>query len=326
MVYPVHGESGDNTFAVSVAKVQTTGVSDELDFQGGKRLIAVRQGETLSGIARKYQTTVSQIVSLNGIHKPDEIKAGQKLWIMTMEAGEPTEASGPNKPIEATVQNRGSVGNLFYLNYIFALALEGSFDQKSLSEKVRGPIETVDFFVNDEESTTVAQPDKESYTILLEPITATPVQSSEESREIASSKVTNSLSIEETSNKISRGSREFTNEDIELLARVIHGEARGEDFEGQVAVGAVVVNRLNDPRFPDTIQGVIYQKGAFTAVSDKQIHLTPDDEAFRAAEAALDGKDPTGGAIYYYNPKTATDRWIKSRPVIKQIGNHTFSI
>ncbi|ACL22430.1 cell wall hydrolase [Desulfitobacterium hafniense] len=119
---------------------------------------------------------------------------------------------------------------------------------------------------------------------------------------------------------------QVTQEELELLARVIHAEARGEDFEGQVAVGAVVLNRVEDQRFPNTIHDVVYQPGAFTAVLDKQIHLTPNQSAYRAAEAALNGEDPTGGAIYYYNPRTATDRWIKTRPVVKTIGNHTFSI
>lgn len=120
--------------------------------------------------------------------------------------------------------------------------------------------------------------------------------------------------------------RLVTEEEIELLSRVIYGEARGENFEGQVAVGAVVLNRLKDPHFPKTMWGVIYQPGAFTAVKDRQIHLDPNDQAYKAAEAALSGLDPTNGAIYYYNPRLATDRWIKSRPVIKRIGNHTFSI
>jgi len=114
--------------------------------------------------------------------------------------------------------------------------------------------------------------------------------------------------------------------DLELLSRVIYGEARGENFEGQVAVGAVVLNRVKNPQFPKTIRDVIYQAGAFTAVADHQIHLAPDSEAYRAAEAALSGLDPTNGALYYYNPRIATDRWIKSRPVIKRIGNHTFGI
>lgn len=135
------------------------------------------------------------------------------------------------------------------------------------------------------------------------------------------------IPIESESQVLSRSlGRLVSKEDVELLARVIYGEARGENFEGQVAVGAVVLNRLKDPRFPKTIRAVIYQSGAFTAVEDRQIHLDPDDEACKAAEAALSGVDPTNGAIFYFNPRLATDRWIKSRPVIKRIGNHTFSI
>jgi N-acetylmuramoyl-L-alanine amidase len=115
-------------------------------------------------------------------------------------------------------------------------------------------------------------------------------------------------------------------EDLELLARVIYAEARGEIFEGQVAVGAVVVNRLTHPQFPKTIREVIYQQGQFTAVSDQQILLEPNPLAFQAAEAALAGQDPTGGAIFYFNPRLAEDDWIKQRPVVKEIGNHIFSI
>lgn len=121
-------------------------------------------------------------------------------------------------------------------------------------------------------------------------------------------------------------SNSVSEEDVNLLARVIYGEARGEAFLGQVAVGAVVLNRLEDPRFPKTIRAVIYEDGAFTAVDDQQIHLEPDSDAYKAAEEALSGTDPTNGAIFYYNPHTATDNWIKTRTVVKQIGNHNFSI
>jgi Cell wall hydrolyses involved in spore germination len=118
----------------------------------------------------------------------------------------------------------------------------------------------------------------------------------------------------------------ISQEELDLLARIIYAEARGEDLEGQVAVGAVVLNRLKSPQFPNTIKEVIYQRRAFTAVDDKQIHLQPNEKAYQAAKEAVRGKDPTGGAIFYYNPKTAKDNWIKSRPVIKQIGNHNFSV
>lgn len=115
-----------------------------------------------------------------------------------------------------------------------------------------------------------------------------------------------------------------TDANIELLARVINGEARGEPYEGQVAVGAVVLNRVNHPSFPNSISGVVYQKGAFTAVDDGQINAQMYESSHRAARDALNGWDPTGGAIYYYNPATATNKWIRTREIVCTIGKHVF--
>ena len=112
--------------------------------------------------------------------------------------------------------------------------------------------------------------------------------------------------------------------DVTLLAMVINGEARGESYEGQVAVGAVVLNRVRHSSFPNTIAGVVYQPGAFTAVDDGQINKAIESSCFNAARDALNGWDPTGGAVYYYNPRTATNSWIRSRPIIKTIGKHVF--
>lgn len=126
---------------------------------------------------------------------------------------------------------------------------------------------------------------------------------------------------------ISRGSElPCREEDVQLLAKIIYAEARGESFEGQVAVGAVVLNRVESPQFPDTIREVIYQPGQFSAVDDRQIELTPGDQAYQAALAALRGEDPSNGAIFYYNPKTANDNWIRTRDVVTSIGNHNFSV
>ena len=121
-------------------------------------------------------------------------------------------------------------------------------------------------------------------------------------------------------------SKSGSTSDVQLLARAINGEARGEPYEGQVAVGAVILNRVADSKFPNTISGVIYQSGAFTAVSDGQINvpIDPSSSVVKAAQDALNGWDPTGGAIYYFNPATATSKWIWSRPVIKTIGKHKF--
>ena len=115
-----------------------------------------------------------------------------------------------------------------------------------------------------------------------------------------------------------------TESNIYLLARIISAEARGESYTGQVAVGAVVLNRVEHPSFPDTISGVIYQKGAFTAVTDGQFDQPIASSAYNAARDALNGWDPSGGAIYYYNPDKTSNKWIRSRPVITRIGNHLF--
>lgn len=114
--------------------------------------------------------------------------------------------------------------------------------------------------------------------------------------------------------------------DIQLMARAINGEARGEPYEGQVAVGAVILNRVKSSKFPNTIAGVIYQKGAFTAVSDGQINapISEGSDVYKAAQDAKNGWDPTGGCVYYFNPTTATSKWIWSRPLVKTIGKHNF--
>ncbi len=114
--------------------------------------------------------------------------------------------------------------------------------------------------------------------------------------------------------------------DVQLMARAINGEARGEPYEGQVAVGAVILNRVKNSQFPNTIAGVIYQSGAFTAVADGQINvpIAEGSTVLKAAQDAMNGWDPTGGAIYYFNPNTATNKWIWSRPLIKTIGKHRF--
>lgn len=108
------------------------------------------------------------------------------------------------------------------------------------------------------------------------------------------------------------------------LAQCVHGEARGEPYTGQVAVAAVILNRVDDPRFPKTISGVIFQPGAFTAVSDGQMFQPPGETALKAARDALNGWDPSGGALYYYNPAKTTNKWIWSRPIVKVIGKHYF--
>ena len=138
---------------------------------------------------------------------------------------------------------------------------------------------------------------------------------------IAGTKTLNALGIMTSS---SSGSSTNNSSNVNLLARAIYGEARGESYTGQVAVGAVIMNRVKSSKFPNTIAGVIYQSGAFDAVSDGQINLQPDATAKKAAQDALNGWDPTYGAIYYFNPNTATNKWIWSRPMTVTIGKHRF--
>lgn len=122
----------------------------------------------------------------------------------------------------------------------------------------------------------------------------------------------------------STGSGGTSNSNLYLLSCCIYGEARGESYTGKVAIAAVILNRVKSSSFPNTISGVIYQPGAFTAVSDGQINLGTNDECTRAAQDALNGWDPTYGCIYYYNPRTATNQWIRSRPIVVTIGRHVF--
>ncbi len=116
----------------------------------------------------------------------------------------------------------------------------------------------------------------------------------------------------------------YSSSDVYLLARIIGAEARGESYTGQVAVGAVVLNRVRHSSFPDTIAGVVYQSGAFSAVRDSNWNVAPNDTAKKAARDAINGWDPTGGAIYYYNPAKTSNQWIRSRPVVTTIGRHVF--
>ena len=139
---------------------------------------------------------------------------------------------------------------------------------------------------------------------------------------IAGTKTLAAMGITSSSNNSGSGST--TSNDLNLLTRIIYGEARGESYTGQVAIAAVVLNRVKSSKFPNSVAGVIYQPGAFTAVSDGQINLTPNATAKKAAQDALNGWDPTYGAIYYFNPNTATNKWIWSRPVTVVIGKHRF--
>lgn len=256
--------------------------------------IVIQRGETIWGLAQTHNTTVDEIVKLNKVKSPDKIREGESLWVPNKVVEEKP------KQIEDNIVSDNTVNPAWWVNALHIRIVQ-------LQEST---IPTYEIFVNKE------TPDPPIINTLPDDLDAVQKQT-----------VQKTASIGAESQILSRSlGRLVSKEDVEILTRVIHGEARGENFEGQVAVGAVVLNRLKDPRFPKTIRAVVYQSGAFTAVDDKQIQLDPNDQSYKAAEAALSGQDPTNGALFYYNPRLATDRWIKSRSVIKSIGNHTFSI
>ncbi len=124
----------------------------------------------------------------------------------------------------------------------------------------------------------------------------------------------------------SSGGSSNNNSDLYLLARVVYGEARGEPYKGQVAVAAVILNRVKSSEFPNSLSGVVYQSGAFDAVKDGQVNLTPDETSIKAATDAMNGWDPTNGCLYYYNPATSTNKWMLSLPVTLSIGRHNFCL
>lgn len=140
---------------------------------------------------------------------------------------------------------------------------------------------------------------------------------------VAGNKTLAALGIN-TSSSSTSSSTSNNSQDVMLLAKLINGEARGEPYEGQVAVGAVILNRVRNPKFPSSVAGVVYQPGAFTAIVDGQVNAKMEANSIKAAKDALNGWDPSGGAMYYFNPSTATSSWIWSRPLIKVIGKHRF--
>ncbi|HBV85206.1 MAG TPA: peptidoglycan-binding protein LysM [Desulfosporosinus sp.] len=301
--------------------------------------IVVQRGESLWQLAQKYQTTVDQLVKLNQVKRPNQIREGQPLWV-------------PNLETKGKVELLRPMDVKDYSRNVLMIPWQVSQEEKAVAEEAAEQVTFTPWWANiirsiptfaavykqvyqtaDSGEVPLSEPKEtiQTYEIIVNPDTELPEEpsiSTLSERKAELLKQAHQRTASASSSQIhSRGlGRLVSEEEVELLSRVIYGEARGEDFLGQVAVGAVVLNRVNDPRFPNTIKGVIYQSGAFTAVDDRQIHLDPNDQAHKAAEAALSGLDPTNGAIFYYNPRTATDKWIKSRTVIKEIGNHTFSI
>lgn len=345
-IYPVLGNGSNSRvlLSYSVAKEETKSVTNV----NNTTTIAIQRGDTLWDLSRKYQTTVNQLVRLNQFTSPHQIREGQLITVPIQENTVKTQDPFPMDELVKTEEPypypRYSMPNPEVASEI----MTGETTKQNESQRPWWEIvlQKISFFAiaNKAEPVTIvssnAHPSQSDPEIRVYEVFVNQDTEEETTQKLSLSELADlnddrsrlgdnqPVSIRHSDNQIhSRGLGRFvTQEEVELLSRVIHGEARGENFEGQVAVGAVVLNRLKDPRFPETIQTVVYQSGQFTAVTDKQIYLDPNEQSYKAAEAALSGLDPTNGAIFYYNPRIATDQWIKTRPVIKRIGNHTFSI
>ncbi|ACL69550.1 cell wall hydrolase [Halothermothrix orenii] len=273
-------------------------------------IYVVQEGDTLIDIARKYGVSVNDILEINGITENSWIKLGQELIIPQPEKnnlpdwdykllGKPDKLDhfkldvGSNysvrvNPMQSLPEVKIPADKI--ITYHVGLG-DTLFD---LARSFNTSIGVI-MALNNMEDSIIRVGDK----IKLPINNLTPRQV-----------------LERTINR----------KELELLARAIHAEARGEPFIGQVAVGAVIINRVLSPHFPDTFYGVIYQPGQFTAVVDGQINLTPNRTAFRAAREALKGNDPTMGALYYYNPKTAENKWwFATRRLLVTIGDHVFA-
>ena len=141
---------------------------------------------------------------------------------------------------------------------------------------------------------------------------------------IAGTKTLQAMGIFNSSGSSGSSTGSNSSSSLNLISRFVYAESRGEPYQGQVAVAAVILNRVKDSRFPNTVSGVVYQSGAFTCVTDGQINLSPNNTAKKAAQDAMNGWDPSLGAVYYFNPNTATSKWIWSRPMTIKIGKHRF--
>lgn len=242
----------------------------------GKELVityTVQKGDTLSGIAKRFNTTVDAVAVLNKISDVNRIKVGQVLTIASEEL--------VKRFTVYTIKPGDTISKL-------AAMFEISAEEICALNGIDNP------------NRITAGED------LILPVR----------NDSIAARAGNVQTL------VTLGS---LSDEILLLAKIIYAEARGEPFEGQVAVGAVVLNRVRDPRFPNTITEVIYQKGQFIPVSDGTINLTPNQTAIRAAKTALSGVDPSGGALFFYNPKIATTTWwFENRPVTRVIGNHVF--
>lgn len=275
-----------------------------------KLIYVIQTGDTLSEVADKYNVSIDKLKEVNDIKKGKIIKAGEELII-------PKKENEKNKKPKLFSKKIKSDNKSF------------SFDNNSTySIRVNDNKQKIDVDIPSYQLITyhVSLGDT-LYELARDFNTSTGVIMALNNLENSIIRAGDNLKVP-INNLTEREilSKTITNEELELLARVIFGEARGEPYIGQVAVGAVVINRVVSSYFPNDFRSVIYQSGQFSAVADGQINLRPNRTAYRAAREALSGKDPTRGALYYYNPRIAKNKWwFETREPLVTIGEHVFA-
>ena len=283
-----------------------------------KLIYVVQQGDTLSEIAEGYGVDVATILDVNNIDSAEMIKVGEELII-------PDILEQNNQEEEKKKDWDYQLFNKRTQEISKTLSLE---DETTYSVRINPEQELPEVNIPEDKLIKYHVGIGDSLFDLANKFnTSTGIIMAINNMDNSIIRVGEKIKL--PINNLSPGqvlARTIKPNDVELMARTIHGEARGEPFIGQVAVGAVIINRVLSDYFPDTFHDVIYQSGQFSAVDDGQINLTPNQKAFRAAREAINGKDPTMGALYYYNPETAKHQWwFATRKTLVTIGDHVFA-
>lgn len=289
--------------------VFTSGVSAQPKFT---LIYVVQNGDTIYDIAKDYNTTVEDILENNHIENSSKIDIGDELVIQTKKPKEDNELQMDYSLTMTQKNNRNfklDVGKKYSVRYN---------PEQPLPDVNIPPSKVIKYYVD---SGDTLYDLAESFNTTPGVIMAL--------NNMENSIIRNGEKIKLPINNLSKRqvlAKTVNQSDIEIMARTIHGEARGEPYIGQVAVGSVIINRVLSNQFPNNIKDVIYQNNQFTAVADGQINYAPNNTAYRAAKEALHGVDPTMGSLYYYNPKTAENKkWFSTRKVIVSIGAHVFA-
>lgn len=295
---------------ILIILIFTSGVNAQPQFT---LIYVVQNGDTIYDIAKDYNTTVEDILENNHIENSSKINIGDELVIQTKKPKEDNELQMDySLSMSQNNNNRNfnlDVGKKYSVRYN---------PEQPLPEVNIPPGQIIQYYVDSGDTLyDLAQSFNTTPGVIMA------------LNDMENSIIRNGEKIRLPINNLSKRqvlAKTVNQSDIEIMARTIHGEARGEPYMGQVAVGAVIINRVLSNQFPNNIKDVVYQTKQFTAVADGQINYTPNNTAYRAAKEALDGVDPTMGSLYYYNPKTAENKqWFSTKKFVVSIGAHVFA-